>query len=240
MTNPKTVKSAAKKSYYTLESIEKMRAALREAKKELDETGTLSLSVPMGNVKMGAIPSVSTLPFITCPGCCGTSCGVKCYAAKIALLRPAVMRAYARNTALALYKPELYFKQLDATVSRFTSFRLHVSGDIINAAYFENVVKIAAKNPHCKILMFTKRYNVVNDYINARGALPENLKVLFSGWQDLKPDNPHSLPETAVIYPGDTVPDNWKICGGNCFECLCRGCGCWETKNGETIAFHLH
>ena len=122
--------------------------------------------------------------------------------------------------------------------SRF--FRLNVSGDILNAAYFKNVCEIAARQSHCKILMFTKRYEIVNAYINAGGEIPSNLHVIFSAWEGLKPVNPYNLPESNVIMPGAAVPENWKICGGNCFECFAAGAGCIGLKNGETVAFYLH
>ena len=91
-------------------------------------------------------------------------------------------------------------------------------------------------------LAFTKRYKVVNDWIAANGPLPENLKILFSGWDNLKPVNPYNLPETTVFGTAAQIePDpSWNICGGNCSECICRGCGCWKAEKGETIAFHIH
>ena len=46
------------------------------------------VSISRGNVKMGAIPSVSLPPIITCSKEACKHCGKKCYALKIARLRP--------------------------------------------------------------------------------------------------------------------------------------------------------
>lgn len=62
-------------------------------------------------------------------------------------------------------------------------------------------------------------------------------KGLLHGWTV---PNPHNLPTSAVIFKGTEPRDGWKVCGGNCAECACRGCGCWELKKGETIAFYQH
>ena len=44
----------------------------------------------------------------------------------------------------------------------------------------------------------------------------------------------------AVILKGKEPDPKYKICGGNCTECACRGVGCWELKKSETIAFYEH
>ena len=138
--------------------------------------------------------------------------------------------------------PNQYWYQIDQAlkVSRF--FRFHVSGDIPTYQYFCMMVKSAWENPHCEILAFTKQYTIVNDYITEYLPLPfpSNLHIMFSEWGNQKPTNPYNLPTAAVIFKDTEPNENWKICGGNCAECACRGVGCWELKNGETIAFYEH
>jgi len=211
----------------------------------LENSDPKAVKISAGNVKMGSVPSVSTLPYLTCPGICRETCGPDCYAAKIANLRPTVAAAYAHNTALAVQDPESYFTQISAACRGYRFFRWHVSGDIINAAYFVGMVKVARENPHCVFLAFTKRFNVVNEWIDNNGPLPVNMKILFSGWEEMQPENPHKLPETNVL-PKDhsgcwwDLPDGWTVCGGNCFECACAGVGCWKAESGETVAFRKH
>ena len=119
-------------------------------------------------------------------------------------------------------------------------FRFHVSGDILNYDYFSHMVQIAFSNPKTEILCFTKRFEIVNKWINDGGAIPGNLHILFSGWDNLKPINPYNFPETTVFAHESDFNENWKMCGGNCFNCACRGLGCWQAGKGDTIAFKLH
>ena len=228
------------KGYYNEKVLNKFNEALNNAKQAVKNGTDIRVRISNANSKMGAVASVSTLPFITCPARCGGTCGAACYAAKLANLRPNVLASYAINTAIALYKPNEYWRQVNEAVRGVRFFRFHVSGDIINKAYFHHMFDVAINNPHAEILAFTKRYEIVNDWINEHGALPRNLHILFSGWQNLTPINPHNLPETNVYTNEADFNPNWLTCGGNCFECGCRGVGCWNAKNGDVIAFKKH
>lgn len=198
----------------------------------------LKLSISKGNSKMGAIPSVSLPPVITCPH--GAPCVKKCYAAKLCRLYPTVKKAYQNNLDLLGTDWGSYWLQLRAAATVARYFRYHVSGDIPNPGYFKEMVITAKQCPGTEFLAFTKQYDFVNNYINIFGSLPNNLHVIFSEWGDQKPANPHSLPTAAVIFKGTMPADDYKICGGNCTDCACRGVGCWELKQGETIAFYEH
>ncbi len=222
---------------------EKMAAALIEAAevvKAPDFKGGPKIS--HGNSKMGEVPSVSLLPIATCPTRCHGRCASVCYAAKLANMRPAVLKAYAYNTALALYRPDLYWLGVFDAIAASRFFRFHVSGDILagRSNYFEHMVLAARIYPHCEILAFTKRFEVVNDWIEENGPLPENLHIIFSGWQDMPVPNPHNLPMSQVIFKGCEPDPSWKQCGGNCLKCGCRGIGCWTLAAGETVAFKKH
>ena len=196
------------------------------------------ISISTGNRKMGAIPSVSLPPVITCPK--NAPCAKKCYAAKLCRIYPTVKSAYQKNLDILNDNWSLYWEQVRTAVATLKYFRFHVSGDIPNKGYFKEMVTTAEKNPETHFLAFTKQYNIVNDYIHAMGNLPNNLKIIFSEWDGLTIPNPYNLPTAAVIFRGQQPAPNYKICGGNCSECACRGVGCWELKNGETIAFYEH
>ena len=223
---------------------DRIRAAVAECTEDImnGKPGAKKVSISIGNVKMGAIPSVSLPPYITCPAACKGTCDGKCYAGKICMLRKNVLKSYAKNLAIFQADPDGFFKQVSVVSGMYRFFRFQVSGDVLNDRYFAGMVQCAIENPGTTYLAFTKRYNVVNKWIQANGELPENLKILFSGWDNLKPVNPYNLPETTV-FGTETTPapeDSWNICGGNCTECSCRGCGCWKAEKGETIAFHIH
>ena len=196
------------------------------------------VSISKGNSKMGAIPSVSLPACITCNP--DAPCFKLCYALKISRLYKQVNAAYKRNLDILQADPGAYWLQVKAAATVARYFRFHVSGDIPNAEYFAEMVKLAHELPNTNFLAFTKQYQIVNEFINNGGAIPSNLKILFSNWGSWKCENPHRLPECEIILKGSQPADNWKICGGNCTECACRGIGCWELKNNETIAIYQH
>lgn len=147
-------------------------------------------------------------------------------------------------------------------MSRF--FRFHVSGDIPSKEYFAKMVEVAKRNPHCEILCFTKKYEIVNKYIenlevlkystlafpdcmqtklaNIDPVIPANLHIIYSGWVGLKMDNPYSLPEAHVRYrDGSTTAGEGAVeCGGNCTECALTEGGCWNLKKGQQVVFNEH
>lgn len=196
------------------------------------------VSISNGNAKMGAIPSVSLPPCTTCNPL--APCFKKCYAVKLARRYPTVKTAYERNLDILTSSPESYWAQVKGAAMTTRFFRFHVSGDIPSSAYFAQMVQLATECPHTNFLAFTKQYNIVNEFLANVGRLPQNLKVIFSNWGEWKCYNPFALPTCEVILKGSEPLDNWKICGGNCTECACRGVGCWELKAGETIAIYEH
>ena len=126
------------KGYYNPETIAKFKEALDNAKKIVcasDFNGKVKIS--SGNTKMGAVPSVSMLPFVTCPARCAETCGPDCYAAKLANLRENVRNAWAYNTALAMFRSEIYWSGIRELLAVSRYFRFHVSGDFLNYAYFQ-------------------------------------------------------------------------------------------------------
>ena len=197
-----------------------------------------TVSISKGNSKMGAIPSVSLPACVTCNP--NAPCFKLCYAAKITRLYKTVKTAYENNLNILKENPALYWEQVKQGAQMARYFRFHVSGDIPNIEYFNNMVVLAQELPNTNFLAFTKQYTIVNEFLNNGGTIPKNLKVIFSNWGAWKCENPHKLPECEIILKGCQPLEHWKICGGNCTECACRGIGCWELKQGETIAIYQH
>lgn len=199
----------------------------------------MTISISNGNIKMGQIPSVSLPAVKTCRSC---GCEKKCYALRMERLRPTVRKAYQRNLDTLVYYPEVYWREVEAAVMMARFFRFHVSGDIVNGEYFEKMVDIAKNNPHCQILCFTKKYQIVNSYISTNGSLPENLHLIFSGWTGLQMDNPFKLPEAHVRFRDGTTTarSDAQFCGGNCSECAKTSGGCWALKSGQQVIFKEH
>lgn len=198
----------------------------------------IKVSISPGNSKMGAIPSVSLPPVITCPA--GCPCAKKCYAAKLCRIYPSVKRAYQNNLDILNNNEMEYWQQVQNAAKMTKYFRYHVSGDIPDQHYFSWMCAIAETVPGTQFLAFTKKYDIINHAISSGVHIPKNLHIIFSEWDGLTVPNPHNLPTAAVIFKGTDPAPNWKICGGNCAECACQGVGCWELKKGETIAFYEH
>ena len=227
-------------NYYNEKTLQKFSFALREAVNDVKFYRNLQVTISQGNKKMGDVASVSLLPFLSCPAICEDTCGQICYAAKIANLYKTVLNSYARNQAIAIFRPDVYWAAVDLAMKSHRFFRFHVSGDILNAAYFQKMVETCKNNPGCTVLCFTKKYKIVNAWIDENGSIPENLKILFSGDVNLIPENPHGLPETVIIRKGMTAGENVKICRGNCFECALNSVGCWTATAGDCIGFNQH
>lgn len=199
---------------------------------------TLKVSISAKNSKMGAIPSVSLPPVVTCKNC--ETCKYKCFALKLTRRRPSVKNAYNRNLSILNASRDDYFLQVKAAAITTRFFRWHVSGDIVDADYLKRMCKIARDCKQTHFLAFTKNYEDVNEYLTNHRK-PANLQLIFSlPFNGAAIDNPHNLPTAAVVLRGHEPAPDYKMCGGNCTECACRGVGCWELKKGETIAFNEH
>lgn len=197
------------------------------------------ISISNGNIKMGAIPSVSLPSIITCRQC---DCQKKCYAAKIERLRPSVRKAYGKNLFILKDDPDAYWREVEAAIMMSRFFRFHVSGDIPDMSYLVRMVGVASRQPHCQILCFTKKFELVNEFLDSGAVLPENLHVIFSGWKGLDMVNPHKLPEAHVKYKDGTTTDRPDAipCSGNCADCARTDGGCWTLQRGQQVVFNEH
>lgn len=198
-----------------------------------------TVSFSKENSKMGPIYSVSLMPIITCvPGC---KCSKECYAFRLTKYRKTVRDAWLRNTRILKGNPESFWRQTEGMIMMSRYFRFHVGGDIPDKDYLDNMFAVAKRNPHCKILCFTKRYELVNERMKQMDK-PENLQLILSSWRGMEMENPYNLPEAHVLYKdGFTMakPDAFK-CNGNCFACAKAETGCWTMRNGQQVAFKEH
>jgi len=200
----------------------------------------MNVKISSGNSKMGAIPSVSLPAGVTCRQDC--ECSKKCYAKRLERMRPSVHQAYQHNYDLLIHDSNTYWREVEASIMMSRFFRYHVSGDIPDNVYFAHMIEIAERNPHCEMLCFTKKYNLVNDHLDFGGTIPKNLHIIFSGWRGMKMVNPYNLPEAHVRYRDGTTTarENAKPCGGNCTECAITDGGGWTAKHGEQVVFNEH
>lgn len=210
--------------------------------KKLNYRGSdnVNVKISAGNAKLGSIPSVSLPAGKTCRSDC--ECSKKCYAKRLERMRPSVRNAYQHNFELLQSNPEVYWREVEASIMMSRFFRFHVSGDIPDKVYFAHMIDIAERNAHCKILCFTKKYDIVNEHLKLGGSIPKNLHIVLSGWIGLEMSNPFNLPEAHVRYKNGetTAREDAKECGGHCTDCLLTEGGCWSLKNGEQVIFNEH
>lgn len=202
----------------------------------LDQSRERYITISEGNRKMGYLPSFSTSPGVT--GSCPINCN-GCYAMKMERIYTSVRKSYANNLQMAVMHMKETFQAISNYLAAFRPvlFRWHVSGDIMNTAYLENMIKLAAAHPETQFFAFTKQYKIVNKYLDSAGPIPENLKVIFSGWVGLPMKNPHGLPEAWMQDGTETrVPADAMHCPGDCQSCQ----KCAWIENGQSVVFEKH
>lgn len=103
------------------------------------------------------------------------------------------------------------------------------------------MLEIAQRNPHCEILCFTKKFEIVNKILLSY-PVPSNLHLILSGWAGLEMQNLFNLPEAHVRYRDGTTTarEDARECAGNCTECAITDGGCWSLKSGEQVVFNEH
>jgi ferredoxin len=190
--------------------------------------------VSKGNSKIGTIPNVSLPPVISCGNC--SACASKCYAKRPYRRFKTVKKYWDNNLKLARDNQPLFFQGIrdhlknNVTVS---FFRWHVSGDILNQKYVNNMVKLARDFPHVKFLAFTKMFDL--DY----SARPNNLQIVFSMFPTmLIPKKPKNVHFSWVQDGTETrMPKNAIHCPGSC-----EACGmCWSLSSiNRDVYFDIH
>ena len=191
------------------------------------------VNVTFGNGKTGKNMMFSTCAGITCPNCAG--CINYCYAFRIELRFPdTVLQNHISNTAnLFLDLPGTFsalWSIIDENKSKYKFFRWHESGEIYSYDYFVYMVKTADLFPDVTFWTYTKNYKVVNAYIEKNGALPKNLKIMFSaGFNPV--ENLYNLPLFYCVKKGENAPAGFYQCPGNCDYCKKHKTGCIAGAN---------
>ena len=218
----------------------KLRYMCEKASNLVPDLDEQHVFISTGNRKTGfAVPSVSLIPVKDCGNC--SCCSRLCYDIRNDMY-PTTMDTRARNSAIAHNAVDRYFAEIESACKAFRFFRWHVGGDILNERYLAGVIAVALSNPHCRFLIFTKMYDLVNAFVAAGGVIPSNLQIIFSDWPGAKMTNPYNFPTSSPVFAdGSTAaPVNAVDCPGNCSECAVMGSGCWTLKNGEGVRFNAH
>ena len=190
------------------------------------------------NSKLGAqILSINMPAGITCRP--DAPCYKGCYAKHGHWLYNNVQKSLQENLEHYKENPKLFFDSVvvQTALSRFV--RWHSSGDIVDPEYFEGMCRVARKNKETHYLCFTKKYEIVNSYLDSGKKIPKNLTIVFSAWSGWLPENPYHLPTTYVYgkdFRNDLIPKDSIPCRGSCERCQ----ACWQLKKNMSVYFVKH
>lgn len=202
----------------------------------------MRVKISQTNTKLsGSIPSVNLPAIQTCRH--DAPCKKYCYACKGNFTYTKVRQSLLNNLACYVNDKKQYFEDVISFLNGLVSyryFRWHSSGDIIDEDYLQGMVKVANKCKDVKFLAFTKKFELVNEYLN-NNKLPNNLKIVFSAWdKNFNVPNPHNLPIAYVNFKkkenNPKIPELAIPCSGKCYECL----SCWTLRKGQNVVFNQH
>ena len=132
------------------------------------------------------IPSISMPPLTTCRP--NAPCARKCYARRGRFAFPHNQDLLRRNLAIWRTDPERFEWELFTAAYFANFFRYFSSGDIPDPAFLAMMDRVAKRLPTTRFLCFTKKIELVNQYISDAEDLPaENLILVFSAWGDFVP-----------------------------------------------------
>ena len=201
---------------------------------------TFSLS----NAKLGGfIPSIDLPPIVTCRK--NAPCRKGCYALKGNFRYPTKIKSMQDNLAAYKKDPVAFFDTIKDFLNNgdviYRFFRWFGAGDIVDGDFLKGVVEVAKQCKDTKFLMFTKKFELVNDYLDYYQEFPSNLHIIFSMWdKDFYVQNPYNLPCAYVDFKDKTcnpdIPEFAIPCTGDCSNCK----SCWSLVNTQSVYFKQH
>ena len=190
------------------------------------------------NSKLGGqIYSINLPAVVTCRP--DAPCFKGCYARKGNWTFTNVKNSLENNLDAYKSNPDLFFESIAAQTALVRFCRWHSSGDIVDMQYFEGMCKVARKNKETHYLCFTKKYEIINEFLAKGKRIPKNLSIVFSAWDNWIPENPYDLPMTYVYgekFNNELIPKDAIPCGGRCENCQ----ACWTLKKGQHVYFLKH
>lgn len=200
------------------------------------------MKISLTNSKLGdKIPSLN-LPTTICRS--DAPCKKQCYANKGTWLYKNVQQSLQNNLNEFLEDKEKFFNDIIHWINNedvtYKFFRWFSSGDIVNYDFLMGMIRVAIESPNTKFLCFTKKFNLVNTFLDFND-LPKNLKIVFSGWdKNFNVENPHNLPTTWVNFKDQSknadIPEFAIPCKGLCKTCK----ACWSLEKGQSVYFDQH
>lgn len=201
------------------------------------------ISMANNNSKTGKACLNIAFPVCTCRN--DAPCKEVCYACKGCQQFANVQGAYYRNLRLYNDDPDNFFEQVYYKVkfAGLPKVRLFDSGDFPDYDFLVRLVDLCNKTKDVKYMAFTKKYDLVNKYIDENGDLPANLNIMFSAWDRLwEVLNPHNLGVAYVDFDDKRMnpdfPQNAFVCPGR--KTTCSACGVCFSKKVKAVVFKQH
>ena len=156
----------------------------------------------------------------------GNICSV-CYShAMLSSYRKTMAPALQRNSD-ALAAAPLEPQDLPFIGDAF--LRINAHGELINDIHFENICRVAERNPHCAVALWTKRPDIVGRVLRSR-VKPANLILIYSNPKigHIMARPPRHFDRTFNNVPEAQDPDRQNCTGQKCRDCLL----CYTLGNG--------
>lgn len=196
----------------------------------------LTASFPVG---------ITCRPDAPCSRC--TKEGGGCYGNRGHMAARNYKESMMKNLKLYNESPESYYYEIHnrLLLVPYKFFRWFVTGDIPDDRFLPEVaVRLAVEHSNTFFLMFTKKFELINKYLDEGREIPSNLKIILSCWGNFIPENPYNLPMSYVRFKDDSrnanIPKDAKPCKGKCEMCVNAGGGCWNLQSGESVVFNKH
>lgn len=167
-----------------------------------------------------------------------------CYCMKGTQQMATVQGAYYRNYRLYHEDPVDFWNQVQFKLAHCGLLRMRYfdAGDLPDYAFIDGMVATAKKFPEMKFMAFTKKYFLVNQWIDNNGNLPDNLNIIFSAWdKDWEVLNPHHMPVAYVDFKDSektpVLPTKYQTCPNQKDKTItCSMCGkCWRKDLGAVV-----
>lgn len=214
------------------------------------------LTLPIGtNSKIGNAMSYSHSIEYTCNHTCECYKEQNCYGCHGCYLFGSNQATYTNNYKFYRLNGSKVFAAavIDAIKKNHVKrFRWFGVGDIVDTPFLQAMVEIAKACPKVEFWGYTKKYQIVNNWIDANGDLPVNLVLIFSHWLNkdgtyFPMDNRHNLPTSEFVPVGmehiiDTTKGHVCPCSDPDFIGTCADCEtpCSRLKKGEAMYLLEH
>ena len=204
-----------------------------------------SNEISMGNRNSKTGAACLNIAFPVCSCRSDAPCKATCYACKGCQQMATVQAAYYRNFRLYNDDADNFFEQVYCKIkfSGLPKVRWFDSGDIPDYDFLCRMIDTCKKTPTVKHMAFTKKYELVNKWIDDNGDLPANLNIIFSAWDRLwDVPNPHNLGVAYVDFKDKRLnpefPKNAFVCPGR--NSTCSACGACFNKKLKAVIFTQH